>query len=82
VLGTFCQQKGIDLITMLDVLEAKNQGNNLFFPKDRHLNAAGNKVAAEVLDGKLGPILDGAWQAKAGAKTGTAPARAAAAVTP
>jgi hypothetical protein len=64
VLATFCQQNGIGLVTILEALEAKNQRNNLFFPKDRHLNAAGNQVAAEVLQARLGPIIDDAWQAK------------------
>ncbi|HEX2658900.1 MAG TPA: SGNH/GDSL hydrolase family protein [Polyangia bacterium] len=64
VLAAFCQQNDIGLVTILDALEAKNQSNNLFFPKDRHLNAAGNRVAAEVLEAKLGPLIDRAWHEK------------------
>ncbi len=63
VLGEFCRDEHIDLVTILDALEANNQRRDLFFPKDRHLTARGNEVAAGVLADKLSPIVDATWEA-------------------
>jgi hypothetical protein len=65
VFAAFCKDNGIDLVTILDALE-ENQKLNLFFPKDRHLNARGNEVAASVLGEKLGPTVDRLWAERAG----------------
>lgn len=65
VFGAFCKEQGIDLVTILDALEENNQKRDLFFPKDRHITAHGNEVAAAVLSEKLGPIVDRLWEEKA-----------------
>jgi hypothetical protein len=65
VFAEMCKEKGIDLITILDALEASNQKRDLFFPKDRHVTARGNEVAAAVLGEKLAPIVDRLWAEKA-----------------
>lgn len=64
VLEAFCKENGIELVTLLEALKAKNDKRDLFFPKDRHLTARGNEVAAEVLRERLGPIVDKLWQEK------------------
>ena len=61
VFAAFCQEHGIDLVTLLDALETSDRRRDLFFPRDRHLTARGNEVAAGVLEAKLGPIVDGLW---------------------
>jgi hypothetical protein len=65
VLGGFCKERGIELVTLLDALEKHNQKRDLFFPKDRHLTARGSEVAAAVLGEGLGPMLDRLWDEKA-----------------
>jgi hypothetical protein len=65
VLGELCREQGIELVTLLDALERNDQKRDLFFPKDRHLAARGNEVAAAVLGEELGPVLDRLWDAKA-----------------
>jgi hypothetical protein len=62
VLEAFCAKKGIDVITLLGPFEGNNQNLDLFFPKDRHITARGQEVIAKVLDDKLGPIVDRAWE--------------------
>jgi GDSL-like Lipase/Acylhydrolase family len=64
VMGAFCAERGIAFIPILDALEAANQKRDLFYPKDRHLTARGNEVAAAVLAERLGPIVDRMWEAK------------------
>jgi len=65
VLGALCEEHGIELVTLLDALTAKNQQHDLYYPKDRHLTARGHAVAAEVLEQKIGPMLDRLWEEKA-----------------
>jgi hypothetical protein len=62
VLGEFCKDRGIELITLLDALEQHNQRRDLFFPKDRHLTARGSEIAAAVLGDELGPLVDRLWE--------------------
>jgi hypothetical protein len=66
VVGAFCKENGIDFLPILDALEANNQKRDLFFPKDRHLTAHGNEVAAGALAGSLTPIVDRLWDERAG----------------
>jgi hypothetical protein len=76
VVGAFCKEKGIDFIPILDELieaDKKSGKHDLFFPKDRHLTARGNEVAAGVLAARLGPIVDRMWAERAG-KAAPAPA--------
>ena len=63
--AAFCQENGIELVTIIDALEKNNQKRDLFFPKDRHLTARGNEVAAKVLDEKLTPLVDRLWGERA-----------------
>jgi hypothetical protein len=74
VMGEFCKENGIELITLLDTLKAKNDKQDLYFPKDRHLTTHGNAVAAEVLDQKLTPLVDKLWAEKTRAAAAPAPA--------
>jgi len=53
------------VITLLDGLAARNQKQDLYYPKDRHMTARGSEVAAEVLRDKLGPIVDARWAERA-----------------
>jgi hypothetical protein len=71
-MGAFCQDNHIGLVTILDALEAHNDKHDLFFPKDRHLTAHGNEIAAGVLGDKLGPVVDALWAEKAGQAGGPA----------
>jgi hypothetical protein len=64
--AAFCRERGIDLVTILDALEKDGEHRSLFFPKDRHLTARGNAVAAKALDEKLSPIVDRRWEERAG----------------
>ena len=69
VVGAFCKENGIDFLPILDPLieaDKKDGKHDLFFPKDRHLTARGNEVAAAALADELGPIVDQMWAAKAG----------------
>jgi hypothetical protein len=66
VFAAFCQENGIELVTLLDALEKNGQRRDLFFPKDRHLTARGNEVAAKVLEEKLTPIVNLLWEERAG----------------
>ena len=65
VFEVFCKENGIELVTILDALEANNQKRDLFFPKDRHITARGNEIAAQVLGEKLSPMVDRLWDEKA-----------------
>jgi hypothetical protein len=62
--GQFAKDQHITLITLLDALRAKNNARDLYFPKDRHLTAAGQAVGGEVFDRQLGPIVDALWLGK------------------
>jgi hypothetical protein len=64
VFAAFCQENGIELVTILDALEANNQNRDLFYPKDRHITAKGNEIAARVLGEKLTPLVDRLWDEK------------------
>lgn len=59
------KEHGIAVITLLDRLAARNQKQDLYYPKDRHITARGSEVAAEVLRDELGPIVDGLWTERA-----------------
>jgi hypothetical protein len=65
VFAQFCKENDIDLVTILDALEANNQKRDLFFAKDRHITARGNEIAAAVLAEKLGPVVDRLWEERA-----------------
>ncbi len=67
VMEAFCKENGIDFLPILDALEANDQKHDLFFPKDRHLTAHGNEVAARALAERLTPIVDRLWEEKAAA---------------
>lgn len=73
VLGEFCKENGIELIPLLETLRAKNDKQDVYYPKDRHLTARGNAVAVEVLDQKLKPLVDKMWEEKARAKAAPSP---------
>lgn len=64
VLSAFCAERRIEMIPLLEPLIAANQHLDLYFPKDRHLTARGNAVAAEALTGPLGAIVDRVWDEK------------------
>jgi hypothetical protein len=68
VLGAFCQENGIELVTLLEALQANNQKQDLYFPKDRHLTVRGNVIAEQVLEQKLRPVIDRLWEEKARAR--------------
>lgn len=68
VLGEFCKENGIEFIPLLETLRAKNDKQDVYYPKDRHLTTRGNAVAVEVLQQKLQPVLDKMWEDKARAK--------------
>lgn len=64
VLAAFCAERRIEMIPLLEPLKAANENVDLYFPKDRHLTARGNAVAAEALTGPLGAIVDRVWDEK------------------
>ena len=62
VVGAFCKDKGIELVTLLDDLKAAaREKQDLYFVKDRHLTVHGNEVATLALTKKLAPIVDKLW---------------------
>lgn len=68
VLGEFCKENGIELVTLLDALKANNQKQDLYFLKDRHLTVRGNQVAQQVVEEKLRPVIDKLWEDKSRAR--------------
>jgi hypothetical protein len=68
VMGAFAAENGIALVTLLEALEAHNEKQDLFFPKDRHLTTRGFAVAAEAMEAKLRPMLDRLWKERGRAR--------------
>lgn len=66
LLSAFLAERSIEVIPLLEPLKAANQKFDLYLPRDRHLTARGNEVAAEVLRVKLGPMLDRIWDERIG----------------
>ncbi|MFT3774338.1 MAG: SGNH/GDSL hydrolase family protein [Minicystis sp.] len=64
VLGEFCKENGIELVTLLEALQQNNQKQDLYFLKDRHLTVRGNEIAKGVLEQKLRPVIDKIWEEK------------------
>jgi hypothetical protein len=66
VLGEHCRRRGVAFVPLLEDLKAANARRDLYFRKDRHLNVAGNGVAAAALSRRLAPVVDAAWGARSG----------------
>jgi hypothetical protein len=54
----WCERQKVPCVTFLEPLCAVNQARDLYFPRDRHLNAKGHRVAAEALMPDLAGLLD------------------------
>ena len=58
MLASFCAERGVEFVTPLARLRAAAARPDLYFRKDRHLGPGGHEILAQVLEERLGPILD------------------------